>query len=41
MYLQDFVRPNLNMTAEIPKEHAENFQELCRLFAIQLRKNQS
>lgn len=41
MFLQDLVRPNLNVTAEIPKEHAENFQEMCRLFAIQLRKNQS
>lgn len=38
MFLQDLVRPDLNITAEISKDDAEYFQELCRVFAIELQK---
>lgn len=33
MYVQDLVRPHINITAEVPRKAAENFQHMCRLFA--------
>lgn len=32
MYVQDLVRPEINITAEISKEEAENFQHMCQIF---------
>lgn len=31
MFVQDVVRPNINITAEIPKEAVEQFQQICKL----------
>ncbi|XP_031626105.1 uncharacterized protein LOC116342572 [Contarinia nasturtii] len=33
MYIQDLVRSDVNIAAEIPKKAAENFQQLCQIFA--------
>lgn len=33
MYVQDLVRPDVNITAEISKEAAYSFQEMCQIFA--------
>lgn len=38
MYVQDLVRTDLNMAAEIPKKAAENFQQLCQIFAKHVRR---
>lgn len=32
MFVQDLVRPDINITAEVPKEAAENFQQMCQQF---------
>lgn len=36
MFVQDLVRPEINITAEISKNTAENFQKMCKQFAIEL-----
>lgn len=33
MLVQDLVVPSLNITADIPKEEAYNFQEMCQMFS--------
>lgn len=33
MFVQDLVTPGLNITAEVTKEEAYNFQEMCQMFS--------
>lgn len=40
MLVQDLVSPGLNITAEVPKEDAYNFQEMCQMFST-AQKNSS
>lgn len=35
MWVQDIISPNVNITAEIPKQEADNFVRMCKLFAEQ------
>lgn len=35
MYVQDLIRPGINVTAEVPKKEVDNFQQLCQMFAKQ------
>lgn len=37
MFVQDLVRPNVNVTAEISQKAAQNFQEMCQIFAKKLK----
>lgn len=34
MYVQDLVRQDVNITADVPKQAVEYFQQMCRVFAI-------
>lgn len=36
MFVQDLVRLDINITAEIPKKQAETFQNMCKQFAKEL-----
>lgn len=36
MFVQDLVRSNVNITAEVSKSTAENFQKMCKQFATEL-----
>lgn len=36
MFVQDLVRSNINITTEIPKQTAANFQQMCKRFAKEL-----
>ena len=36
MYVQDLVRPDVNITAEISKKEADNFQQMCEIFGNKL-----
>lgn len=33
MFVQDFMRPDINITAEISEKAAANFQQMCQQFA--------
>lgn len=33
MYVEDLIGMGINMTAEIPEDHAIHFKEMCKLFA--------
>lgn len=33
MYVQDLIREDVNITAEISKKQAEKFQKMCQMFA--------
>lgn len=33
MYVQDLVKPEVNVCAEFSKEAANGFQQMCRMFA--------
>lgn len=37
MCVQDLIRPDVNVTAEITKEAAKKFQEMCQTFAEKLK----
>lgn len=37
MFVQDLIIPELNITAEISKEKAYNFQEMCQMFSTSQR----
>lgn len=34
MYVQDITSPGVNITAEIPKDEANNFKKMCSVFAV-------
>lgn len=38
MYVQDLIRPHVNVTAEILEGDADQFQEMCLAFAKKLQK---
>lgn len=37
MFVQDLISPGLNITAEITKEQAYNFQDMCQMFSTSQR----
>ncbi|XP_031625839.1 uncharacterized protein LOC116342388 [Contarinia nasturtii] len=39
MFVQDLISPELNITAEISKEKAYNFQEMCQMFSTTQRSS--